>query len=290
MKSRIMNALELLSGEPLRALKGLSESELYGIDEIRLRTNRPVSISKQGRDILLDASATAEDIEHTFKTAFSYSVHSYSKELASGYITTSGGNRVGICGTAVTSAEQGDVSTLKYISSVNIRISREITGCADGIFEKCFSEGLCGAIIIGPPSSGKTTVLRDLTRRLGNVWKISLIDELNEISATHKNAAQNDIGCLTDVFVGYPKHRGIETAVRVMSPRAVVVDEIGSEKDGEALDFSLHSGVRLITAAHAFDLEDAMKKPVIKKLMDHGAFDWAAELKPDRSVRVRKID
>ncbi len=287
----ISGAIELLSGKPLEALKSLDADKLAEIDEIRLRVSRPVSLSVGQRDIVLNnAIALSEDIEHTFKTAFSYSMHSYSKELSLGYITTSGGNRVGICGTAVTASDKYTVDTLKYISSVNIRIAREIKGCADGIVGSCFRSGLSGLLIVGPPSSGKTTVLRDLCRQLGNRYKISLIDELNEISATHRNFAHNDVGCLTDVFVGYPKHIGVSTAVRVMSPRAIVADEIGSEDDCKALEYALHSGVKLITAVHGESVSDARKKPAVERLIRDGAFDCAVELSPLREIRTVNID
>lgn len=290
MESRINCALELLSGEPLEAIKGFSEDFLEKIDEIRLRVSRPVSLSMSSEDVLLNAVAKPEDIELAFKTAFSYSIHSYSKELSSGYITTRGGNRVGICGTAVITGERNSVETLKYISSINIRIAREIKGCSDDIVNSCFSKGLCGVLIIGPPASGKTTVLRDISRQLGNLYKISLIDELNEISATHRNIAQNDVGRLTDVFVGYPKHIGVSTAVRVMSPRAIIVDEIGSVEDGSALEYALHSGVRLITAVHGISLDEVRKKSVIKKLLSEAAFKYAVELSSERKLRVIQID
>lgn len=291
MDTRITYALELLSGRPLEALKALSTAELEKIDEIRLRTSRPLSLSIASNDVVLDGvTVMTEDIEHTFKTAFSYSMHSYSKELSSGYITTRGGNRVGICGTAVITSDKNTVETLKYISSVNIRIAREIKGCADKLMKECFSEGLCGVLIIGPPSSGKTTVLRDIARQLGNRYKISLIDELNEISATHRNAAQNDIGRLTDVFVGYPKHTGVSTAVRVMSPRAIIVDEIGTDADYIALEHALHSGVKLITAVHSDSYEDAKRKLTVARLLADGAFSYAAVLNSERKIVVTKID
>ena len=291
MKSKISNALELLSGAPLEAIKNMNLREIEHIDEISLRVERPVSLSVASKDVILEnAVVKQEDIEHTFKTAFSYSLHSYSKELASGYITTKGGNRVGLCGTAVITNDKYSVETLKYISSINIRIAQEINGCADEVINKCFADGISGVLIVGPPSSGKTTILRDITRQLGNMYKISLVDELNEISATHRNLAQNDIVRLTDVFVGYPKHVGVTTAVRVMSPRAIVVDEIGTEEDCKALEYALHSGVVLITAVHGASFEDAAKKYVIKRLLEDRAFSWAVELSPDRKLRVIKID
>ena len=288
MDTKIEYALELLAPEPLCAIKNFGDLET--IDEIRLRVNRPISVSIGDKDLLLDTVASAADIEHTFKTAFSYSMHSYSKELAHGYITTKGGNRVGICGTAVTASGRENVDTLKYISSINIRIAREIKGCADTIMKTCFSDELSGVLVVGAPSSGKTTILRDITRQLGTRYKISLIDEQGEISATHRNIAQNDIGALTDVFFGYPKHIGIETAVRVMSPRAVIVDEIGTDDDAKALELALHSGVKLITAVHGASFVEARQKPAVKRLIKQSAFQWVVELCPSREKKVIKLD
>ena len=289
MESRIEYALSLLSGEPLGAIRALDSQTLMKVDEIRLRISRPVSLTIDGEDILTDAVASPEDIEHTFKEAFSYSLHSYSKELTQGCVTTRGGNRVGVCGTAVISPENGAVDTVKCISSLNIRIAREAVGCAEDIAAECFGGGLSGLVVIGPPMSGKTTVLRDLCRILGNRCRISLIDELNEISASHRGIPQNGIGRFTDVFSGYPKKSGIETAVRVMSPRAILVDEIGSESDAEAILYALHSGVFPVTAVHAADIADARRKPAIDRLFSEDAFKNAVVLDQKRRRTVTRL-
>lgn len=298
----MINALELFQGELKTALHGLDADISDSINEIRLRNGRYLTITAFGKDYFLSTQGKLltspegaviscdGDIEYAFKTAFSYSLHSYSKELSAGYITTKGGNRVGICGTAVSSGGTGQVDTVKYISSLNIRIAHEVKGFADEIYRICLEKRLCGVLIIGPPASGKTTLLRDLTRILGSKTRVSLIDELNEISATYRNKAQSDVGCLTDVFVGYPKHSGVATAVRVMSPKAVVVDEIGTENDLVSLEYALHSGVCLITAVHGIDLEDVSGKSCIKALLKEKAFDYAVEINSGYSLKVRKID
>ena len=68
MDTKIEYALDLLAPEPLCAIKNFGDLET--IDEIRLRVNRPISVSIGDKDLLLDTVASAVDIEHTFKTAF----------------------------------------------------------------------------------------------------------------------------------------------------------------------------------------------------------------------------
>lgn len=298
----IKYAFELLRGEIRSAVSLIPGTELEKINEIRLRSGRYMSVSKCDEDLFLSRDGflthscsnalrcCQDDIDYAFKTAFSYSLHSYSKELAMGFVTTRGGNRVGVCGTAVVHDTHGvEVESVKYISSVNIRIARQVKGFAQRLYSECFFDRLSSVLIIGPPASGKTTLLRDLCRLVGVSAKVALIDTQNELSATYRESPQNDVGELTDIFTGYPKRAGIETAVRVMSPKAVVVDEIGTSDDLAALEMALHSGVKLITAVHGNSLEDAMSKNCVKALMSEHAFDYAAELTGNYSYRVRKI-
>ena len=302
MTTGIICALELLQGRVKDAFLKTDAKALETVNEIRLRNGRYVTVTSGSQDMLVSADggftehpgcaivSESADIEFAFKTAFSYSLHSYSKELAQGYITTKGGNRVGICGTAVTGTNAGhEVDTIKYVSSINIRIAREKRGCAEKLYKTCLQSGASNILIIGPPSSGKTTLLRDVARLLGSHMKISLIDEQNEISFTFRNQAQNDVGSLTDVFVGYPKHTGISTAVRVMSPRAIIADEIGSDEDLEALRFAVHSGVKLITAIHGTSYNEALKKRIVRELADENVFDYAVELMPGYGYNIIKI-
>ncbi len=295
------SAIELLQPRLRTCFEKLTQSDISTINEIRLRLGRHISVSTTAGNrfvteagILTDDTAFAlmtepSDIEYTFKNAFSYSLHSYSKELSMGYITVGSGNRVGICGTAVTSANDfRGVETIKYISSINIRIAREKRGFADKLLSSC--QVPTGILIVGSPASGKTTLLRDATRLLGSKYRVSLIDEQNEISATHRDKAQNDIGEHTDVFVGYPKYIGISTAVRVMSPDIIVVDEVGSDEELKALEFALHSGVTLITAVHSESFEEAKKKRIVKALMSENAFKYAAVLGKDYKYEIIKID
>jgi stage III sporulation protein AA len=94
--------------------------------------------------------------------------------------------------------------------------------------------------------SGKTTILRDLCRILGNRHTISIIDEREEISA----GGYFDTGKFSDIFSGYPKIVGIRTAVRTMAPEFVICDEIGKD-EMNILSECANLGVNFICTVHA---------------------------------------
>ena len=285
MNSKLSFAYPLLPHEVLRAVRSFVEQDK--IDEIRLRAGGKVSLTVSGKDMLLDLRTGPEDVMNCFKTAFSYSLHSHPKELRQGSITTQGGNRVGFCGKAV--IENDRVESVCEISSVNIRIAREIFGVSDEIVGTCFSERPCGLLVIGPPSTGKTTLLRDISRVLGEKYSVSLIDERGELSAMYDGVPQNSVGSLTDVFFLCPKSEGIETAVRSMSPKIIIADEIFGQDDVKALFYAVNSGVKIITAVHGVSLEQVSKKPGLDLLTASGAFEYAVILSENRKSEVVKI-
>lgn len=241
------------------------------ISEIRMRINRPLSLICQNKAFYLAANGemlssvgsdciyiSAEMINKTFEAICRYSIHSYQKDICEGFITLDGGHRVGICGTAV--IKDGVIINVKNISSLNFRAAHQVKGCAEEIYNTAYCSGLKNIIIAGGPASGKTTVLRDLCRMIGQRYKVSLIDERGEIAACSAGIPQNDIGVGTDVLNGYPKEKGIETAVRVMSPDIIICDEAGSKEDIAAFDYAAVSGVNLAVSVHASKIEDVREK------------------------------
>ncbi len=290
-KSKIKYALEVLPSELAEAVRAMPELEQDRVQEIRLRAGKHLTVTLFDKEYFITPegktkhekenvlTVTVEHIDTIIKRAFQNSMHSFSRELARGYITISGGCRVGFCGTATLDAKN-DFSTesVKNISSVNIRVAREVIGCADEIYGRVFVGEPKSLLIIGPPSSGKTTVLRDLCRKLGESSRISIIDERSELSATVLGKAQNDVGELSDVFNSYNKQDGIMTAVKVMSPEILVLDEIGSKEDLRALGFAVNSGVKLVATTHAGDYDEAKKKSGISKLIKDKVFDYACVL------------
>lgn len=289
--TKLESALEILTPKLSSAICKIPEIEAQRIHDIRLRQGRYLSVTVFEKEYFVTeegvlvnqpqkaVEVTKEDIEQVFRNAFQNSIHSFSKEISQGYITVKGGNRAGFCGTAVSNPlKNNSVDTVKNISSVNIRIAREVIGCCEDIYRRVFADGEKSLLIIGPPCSGKTTVLRDLCRRLGETRRISLIDERNEISSTVEGTAQNKIGTMTDVFCSYDKYDGIMTAVKVMSPKILVCDEIGSKDDSKALEYAVNSGVCLIATAHCPDYDEAKRRITVGKLIKDKVFDYVAVL------------
>ena len=285
--SKFAQAVTLLP-EPLKAAAlSIDRFQAERVRELRLRRGRRFTASLPDREYFITAdgalsdspenalTVSSADIEYTFKTAFQGSVYAFPKELSEGFITC-GGNRVGFCGSAVLS--DGKLTVVKEISSVNIRIASEIVGCAEELYEKAFAGGLRSLIIAAPPCGGKTTVLRDLCRILGNTRRVSLIDERGELAAASGGIPQNDVGAYTDVFNGYPRHEGIMTAVRVMSPEVIVCDEIGAPEDLKALGFAANSGAALVCTCHSPTLADLKRRPAAGELIERGIFGTAAVL------------
>lgn len=241
------------------------------ITEIRIRRERPLVIMQNNKMYFLTAegnlndsfsngciTVSATEIESVFYSVCRNSVHSFQADICNGFITIEGGHRVGLCGTAV--IRDGRIQNVKDINGLNIRISREVIGSGEDVFNSVFCCGLKNVLIAGAPSSGKTTVLRDLCRLLGDKYRVSIIDERSELAAVCKGVPQNNIGINSDIFDGFSKQSGLETAVRVMSPDIIVFDEAGSENEFEYMRYAMTCGVRICASIHAFSVEDVRRK------------------------------
>ena len=87
------------------------------------------------------------------------SLYAMQQNLPKGYITLSGGHRVGVCGRCI--SENGSITHMSDISAICIRVSREIIGAADPIMEYIVHpQRLYNTLIISPAGCGKTTMLK----------------------------------------------------------------------------------------------------------------------------------
>ena len=281
-----VSAAEILCDDLRNTVMSVPESRRADIQEIRLRSGKPLVLTDGTSALFVDSGGrilyslsdnafivTQRHIYDTFRRLCSYSVYSCANDIKNGFITVRGGHRAGLCGTAVVS--DGKITAVNDISSVDLRISRQIKGVSEPILKK-----LCplksGILIAGVPSSGKTTILRDLAYRLSlgidcKIMRTVVIDERGEISGTYSGKAYNDLG-LSDIMNGYPKGEGIVQAIRAMSPQVIICDELGDENDCKSVEQGINAGVMIIASAHASSFEELMKREHIGRLIRKSAF------------------
>lgn len=287
--------------------KNLTNEELELLEEIRVRNNLPLICKIGQADKVLNYKILTEDINYIFQKICENSIYTYQNQIANGYITIQGGNRVGIVGTAV--LHEDKVTNFNYISGLNFRISRQILGCSNSIMQKIINKEqntIYNTLIISMPGMGKTTLLRDIIRNISNGIEglidganIAVIDERGEISATFKGIMQNDLGIRTDVVNDIPKHIGMRLAIRSMSPKVIAADEIGSKEDSEAINYAMCCGVKGIFTAHGESIEDVCKNPELKELINNKTIERVVLIKNSgfednkknhRSLNIIKIN
>lgn len=265
-------------------LENISEN----IEEIRIRTNKPLSLKIGQETRIIEYIVKQQEVLQAFEKVCENSVYSYRRQICDGYITIKGGNRVGIVGSAV--IDNGQIININYISSLNFRIARQKIGCSNCIIEDLLdgTETIYNTLIISPPGCGKTTLLRDIIRNISNGINeinfkgknVGVVDERGEIAAMYKGVAQNDIGIRTDVIDNMPKPEAMRMLVRSMSPNVIACDEIGSIEDVKAIDYAMCSGVKGIFTAHGRSVEELNRNPEISRLLVKHTFDRIILLNP----------
>ncbi len=257
------------------------------LEELRLRSGRPLTAVYANGCNQLDAMVSAEDIAYLASSASRGSVYAAVDSLKHGYITVDGGNRIGFCGTAV--LKNGEVANLRGLSSANMRLAREIKTAAEPL-EKNYTDGFESTIIIAPPGMGKTTLLRDLVRRISDSGvRTALVDERGEIAAVENGTSGFDVGMNTDVLTGCPKAQGMLMLLRSMTPQVIAVDEITAPDDVTAVETCRNCGVGIIATVHGQHVGDISARPLFKSLLDTGTFRLVVTISgKDRHIKVER--
>ena len=256
---------EIISKLPAEIGTYLNSCQWENLQEIRFRTQRPVMLYYGDKIEILNKSdkkyyiCEKKDIEKLVSNFCRNSVYAYSDNLRDGFVTLPGGHRVGISGRAVYS--NGRLSNITSYSGLNIRIAREYKGVFENYIKYIKeNERILSTIIISPPGGGKTTLLRDIARILGESHKVTIIDERSEIAAQEFGVPQFDVGIQTDVLDGYTKDAGIRHALRSLSPDVIITDEIGTKSDISAIENILKGGCKIITSMHGYSIEEIREK------------------------------
>ena len=253
-------------------------------EEIRLRTGKAPSVIIGGSERVIDRQTSDEQqLLRVMEKATGASLHAAAPSLRNGFINYRG-IRIGVCGEAVFTG--GTMSGLRGFSSLAIRVPHTLPSGCEELIEGLIAPKPRNTLIVSPPGIGKTSFLRELIRQAASRgWRVSVIDERNELSASVSGNPQFDLGQGSDIMVGVPKAQAI-MLLRGMNPEIVAMDEITQREDIGAVEEISGCGVRIFAAAHARDAADLRIRPLYRALLSGGIFEELVTIRCEDGKRV----
>jgi stage III sporulation protein AA len=267
---------ELLGILPLWLRDQVDRQGREDLCELRLRIDAPPELITGRGSIFLERTVKEEDIKFCINTATRYSPWAASG-ASKGYITAQGGHRIGLCGEVA--VKDNEVVSFRNVASVNIRVARDYPGIADRVTG--IQDNL---LIIGAPGWGKTTLLRDLARRIAQDSTVAVVDERGELYPP--GVAR---GKRMDVLTGCSKVTGMDMVLRSMGPEWIVIDEITAALDAKALIQAVGCGVKLLATAHASSVQDMKSRKIYQLLLANNLFSTIVVLRRDKSYYTERI-
>ena len=265
-----------------REALSLSASDQGRVEELRLRAGWPMTARLPEGEVPLDSPPVRpEELEQLVEIASRASVHAVLDQVRQGYLTVEGGHRI---------------HTLRRLSSANLRIARQVMGVSAPVLDGLCPGGvLTDTLILSPPGLGKTTLLRDIIRRVSEgegcrPRRVALADERGEVAALYHGIPQLEVGRRTDVVEGCPKAQGLMLLLRAMGPQVLAADEITAPEDVAALRTAAGCGVTLLATAHGADRTDLERRPVYRALLEERLFRKLVRIRPEGPGRAYTIE
>ncbi|MCB0245738.1 MAG: AAA family ATPase, partial [Anaerolineae bacterium] len=152
------------------------------------------------------------------------------------------------------------------IVGLTCRVGRAVYGVID-ILEDIIESGQ-SILLLGRPGVGKTTVLREAARVLGDSMRVVIVDTSNEIGGDG-DIPHPAIGRARRMQVAKPalQHEVMIEAVENHMPQVIIIDEIGRELEAAAARTIAERGVQLIGTAHGNTLENLLLNPTLSDLV-----------------------
>ena len=216
--------------------------------------------------IRLCSTVSEADMMATFVNICSGSVYAHRDTVSEGYVSLSGGIRVGIGAQARYSG--GAFVGISNVTSLLFRIPSQHSSLIDRLCN-AWDESKRGMLIYSVAGGGKTTAIRDLSQRIAIArnQRVCVVDQRCEFSESE--CAKAGIILLR----GYERGKGVEIALRTLAPQVIVIDEIGAREESAGILESLLSGVRVLATAHANDSGELVKRLALRPYINAGIFD-----------------
>ena len=247
------------------------------VTEIRLRAENTLQFTENGKlTDIAEIHINQTELEEIFYSMCDYSLNAYEDEISQGFITLKNGYRVGIGGDFYYS-EISCKYLLRKLFSLNIRIPQKNIYFINQ--EKLFEKEPVSTLIIGPPHSGKTSLVKIYAEYLSSKKRICICDERREIFVKKLNC---------DVISGIKKSIAISMATRTLNPHFIICDEISTEEISEILS-AVNTGVGFICSVHGTDFEEISRVRGMDIMIKNRVFKRVVCLSSDNSFVIKEI-
>jgi stage III sporulation protein SpoIIIAA len=139
------------------------------------------------------------------------------------------------------------------IYALTVRVGRYVKGNADMIIDLLLATDKSekSILFLGEPGSGKSTIIREVTRILSENENVCVVDTSNEI-AGDGNIRHHCVGMARRMMVNTLNDQAnvMIQCVQNHTPTVMVIDEIGRPMEVEAARTCKQRGVRMVASAH----------------------------------------
>ena len=137
------------------------------------------------------------------------------------------------------------------IVGLTLRVGRHVPGNALMVADLLYRQPNLSILFVGPPGTGKTSIIRDAARMLAERWNVVIVDTSCEIGGA---------GDVPHACIGRSRRMQVSSINRQASvmiecvqnhtPQVMVIDEIGRVAEVQAALTCRERGVRILASAH----------------------------------------